>query len=156
MFTRADQYSLSSFDMVKNYLHGVDLFPIVQPLFHRSHVKILPLLYYYFHGKCSVELHSLIPSDHTFTSRTRYANSTESNFLLIQEKSSTQAAFSQVLLLCETDSCMRLPRTMASSSFDLIIFPPYFYNLNFLPPSLPLISQTSLCITIFTVIVYRE
>lgn len=86
MFTRADQYSLSSFDMVKNYLHGVDLFPIVQPLFHRSHVKILPLLYYYFHGKCSVELHSLIPSDHTFTSRTRYANSTESNFLLIQEK----------------------------------------------------------------------
>ena len=78
----AAQSSLSCLDRVQNRLRnlvGDDLFSSLQPLSQRRDVASLSLLYRYFHGKCSNELHSLVPPRQTFRARTRLATSVESN-----------------------------------------------------------------------------
>lgn len=42
-------------------LVGDKLLSITQTLSHRANVDGFPLNYLYFHGRCSVELHSLVP-----------------------------------------------------------------------------------------------
>lgn len=64
------QSSLSCLDWHQNDLHGlVDdvLFSTDQPLFHSLNTASLSLFSYYFHDKCSDDLHSLIRPIQTFT-----------------------------------------------------------------------------------------
>ena len=78
----AAQTSLSCLDRVQNRLRnlvGDDLFSTLPPLSLRRDVASLSLLYRYFHGRCSNELHSLVPPLQTFRVRTRLAAFTQSN-----------------------------------------------------------------------------
>ena len=68
--------SLSSLDRVQRrlrWLIGEELFNTLQPLSHRRDVASLSLFYRYFHGRCSEELHSLVPALRSFPVRTRFA-----------------------------------------------------------------------------------
>ena len=68
--------SLSSLDRVQRrlrWLIGEELFNTLQPLSHRRDVASLSLFYHYFHGRCSEELHSLVPALRSFPVRTRFA-----------------------------------------------------------------------------------
>ncbi len=78
----AAQTSLSCLNRVQNRLQnlvGDDLFSTLAPLSLRRDVASLSLLYRYFHGRCSNELHSLVPPLQTFRVRTRLAAFTQSN-----------------------------------------------------------------------------
>ena len=60
----ASQRSLSTLDSVQKRLLGLvgpDLYSTLQPLSHRPNVASISLFYRYFHGKCSHELHSVVP-----------------------------------------------------------------------------------------------
>ena len=68
--------SLSSLDRVQRrlrWLIGEELFNTLQPLSHRRDVASLSLFYRYFHGRCSEELHSLVPALQSFPVRTCFA-----------------------------------------------------------------------------------
>ena len=76
------QTSLSCLDRVQNRLRnlvGDGLFSTLAPLSHRREVASLALFYRYFHGKCSDELHALVPKVQKFSSMTRFATSTLQN-----------------------------------------------------------------------------
>lgn len=74
------QSSLSRLIKVQNrFLDFVANFPFCLPFPHRRKVASLSLFRRYFHSKCSVELHSLVPQILTFTGRTCCILSMKSN-----------------------------------------------------------------------------
>ena len=78
----SSQQALSTLDRVQKRMRGLvgdELFSSLQPLSHRRDVASLSLFYRYFHGKCSEELHSLVPPIKEFTRSTRFAKSTTSH-----------------------------------------------------------------------------
>ena len=80
----ASESSLSKLDQVQRrlrWLIGDELFNTLQPLPHRRNVASLSLFYRYFHGKCSDELHSLVPPIRSFPVRTRFAVSVHPFFV---------------------------------------------------------------------------
>ena len=77
IWSGASQRSLSSLDTVQRRLLGLighDLYSTLQPLSHRRNVASISLFYRYFHGKCSQELHSLVPPNRQFQRQTRFSN----------------------------------------------------------------------------------
>merc|ERR1711954_428911 len=74
--------SLSCLDRVQRrmrWLIGDNLFKTLQPLSHRRNVASLSLLYRYYSGKCSEELHQLVPPPKAFGKDTRLAVHTRQN-----------------------------------------------------------------------------
>ena len=74
--------SLSTLDRVQRRVRrlvGDELFKTLQPLSHRRNVSSLSLLYRYFYGKCSSELHAMVPKVLKFNRRTRLAVSVADN-----------------------------------------------------------------------------
>ena len=74
--------SLSCLDRVQRrmrWLIGDALFKTLQPLSHRRNVASLSLLYRYYSGKCSEELHQLVPPPKVFGKDTRLAMHTRQN-----------------------------------------------------------------------------
>ena len=74
--------SLTCLDRVKRrmrWLIGDALFKTLQPLSHRRNVASLTLLYRYYSGKCSEELHQLVPPPKVFGMDTRLAVHTRQN-----------------------------------------------------------------------------
>ena len=72
----ASKTALSSLDRVQRRVRGLvgdELFSSLQSLSHRRNVASLTLFYRYFNGKCSDELHSLVPPIKEFHHITRYA-----------------------------------------------------------------------------------
>ena len=68
--------ALSVLDRLQNrikYLIGDQLFQTLPTLGHRRNVACLSLFYRYFHGKCSTELHDLVPPQWKFNRNTRLA-----------------------------------------------------------------------------------
>ena len=77
LWAGASHRSLSALDSVQHRLKGLvgpDLYSTLQPLSHRRDVASISLFYRYFHGKCSTELHSLVPPLRVFRRQTRYSN----------------------------------------------------------------------------------
>ena len=75
----SSQQALLTLDRVQNRLRGLvgdELFSSLQALSHRRNVACLSLFYRYFYGKCSDELHSLVPPIREFPRSTRFAKST--------------------------------------------------------------------------------
>ena len=82
IWSGASDASLSSLDRVQRRLKrlvGEDLFATLQPLSHRRKVASLSLLYRYYNGKCSQELHDMVPPHMTFPRTTRYSSHTLSH-----------------------------------------------------------------------------
>ena len=83
----SSQQALSTLDRVQKRMRGLvgdELFSSLQPLSHRRNVASLSLFYRYFHGKCSDELHSLVPPIREFSRNTRFAKSTTSHPYFLQ------------------------------------------------------------------------
>ena len=75
----SSKHELSSLDRIQHRIHGLvgtELFSSLDSLGHRRNVASLSLLYRYFYGKCSDELHSLVPPIREFTRMTRFALTT--------------------------------------------------------------------------------
>ena len=73
----ASKSSLSSLDRVQHRLKclvGINLFSTLQPLSHRRNIASLSLFYRYYHGKCSRELHEMVPNHKKFNRNTRYSS----------------------------------------------------------------------------------
>lgn len=71
-----------SLDRVQNNLLCLmkkDIFFPLKSFSHRHKIESLSLLYLYFHGKCSDDLHSLDAPVQNVTTKTRQAMITESN-----------------------------------------------------------------------------
>lgn len=106
IWTWSAQFLLSSLDRVQNRLRslvGDDLFYTLQPLSRRYSIVSVSIIYWYIHGKRWDELYSLVQ---TFTTSTSHAISKESNqlhFLRISNVRKFYTAFSQEMLLWETD-----------------------------------------------------
>ena len=82
----AAQTSLSCLDRVQRrlrYLVGDELFSTLPPLSHRRDVASLSLFYRYYNGKCSKELHSLIPPKKEFGRETRLSRKSHEHTLSI-------------------------------------------------------------------------
>ena len=80
----ASQQSLSSLDRIQSrirYLVGDSLFSTLQPLSHRRNVASLALLYRYYNGRCSNELHEMVPPRKTFARNTRFSANVHPHFL---------------------------------------------------------------------------
>ena len=76
IWSGAPQRSLSILDRLQRRMKGLVgdvLFSTLQPLSHRRDVASLSLFYRYFNGKCSTELHGLVPPRRVFDRRTRFA-----------------------------------------------------------------------------------
>ena len=122
----AAQSSLACLDRVQNRLQnlvGSDLFTTLQPLSHRRNVASLTLLYRYFHGKCSVELHSLVPPLRTFSARTRFATSTETNHPFFLNTPPLRRKFHAESFFPRTTSLWnKLPRDCFPNGYNLKLF----------------------------------
>ena len=114
---------LSALDRVQRRMRGLvgeELFASLQSLSHRRNVASLSLFYRYFYGKCSDELHLLVPPVRDFPIRTRFAKSSEAHphFLKIATPR------------CKFHSDSFFPRTAAMwNSLPPECFPPE-YNLD--------------------------
>ena len=78
--------SLSILDRLQRRIKGLigdELFSTLHALSHRRDVASLSLFYRYFYGKCSDELHSLVPPLWNFGRRTRFAVNSHPFFLRI-------------------------------------------------------------------------
>ena len=78
--------SLSILDRLQRRIKGLigdELFSTLHTLSHRRDVASLTLFYRYFYGKCSDELHSLVPPLWNFGRRTRFAFNSHPFFLRI-------------------------------------------------------------------------
>ena len=83
----ASQQALSCLDRVQRrlrYLVGDSLFSSLQPLSHRRNVASLSLLYRYYNGKCSKELHEMVPPKRTFVRNTRFSSNVHPHFLEVE------------------------------------------------------------------------
>ena len=70
LWAGCSQQALSLLDRIQSRMRGLvgdELFASLPPLSHRRNVASLSLFYRYFQGKCSEELHSLVPKKHEFT-----------------------------------------------------------------------------------------
>ena len=79
--------SLSALDSVQHRLKGLvgpELYSTLQPLSHRRNVASISLFYRYIYGKCSTELHSLVPPLRVFRRQTRYSNDCAKHPFLLQ------------------------------------------------------------------------
>ena len=88
IWASSSQHALSALDRVQNRMRGLlgdGLFSSLQPLSHRRNVASLALFYRYINGKCSDELHSLVPKKREFPRCTRFADSSKRHphFLVI-------------------------------------------------------------------------
>ena len=118
----SSQQALSTIDRVQKRMRGLvgdELFSSLQPLSLRSNVASLSLFYRYFHGKCSDELHSLVPPIREFSRNTRFAKSTTSHPYFLQ------LPFTR----CVFHSNNFFPRTAAMWSVSEECFPAE-YNLD--------------------------
>ena len=82
----ASLVSLSCLDKIQNRLRplvGDALFSKLEPLSHRRNVASLSLLYRYYYGKCSEELHSLVPVLYKFPRRTRFSEINHPHYLSV-------------------------------------------------------------------------
>ena len=82
IWSGASKSSLSSLDKVQRRLRrlvGDNLFSTLQPLSHRRNVASLSLFYRYYNGKCSQELHEMVPHLKTFGRSTRYSSRVQEN-----------------------------------------------------------------------------
>merc|ERR1712101_94461 len=80
----AAQTALASLDRVQKRLRrliGDKLFKSLQPLHLRRNVSSLSLLYRYFHGQCSIELHAMVPPLKKYIQLTRSAEANHPYFL---------------------------------------------------------------------------
>ena len=118
----SSQHSLSSLDRIQNRMHGLvgdELFASLQTLSHRRNVASLALFYRYFHGKCSDELHSLVPKERLFLRSTRFAETSQSHphFLAIPESRRvfhSKSFFLRVAVLWNS-----LPPSCFTADYDL-------------------------------------
>ena len=109
----SSQLALSILDLVQKRMRclvGDDLFSSLQPLSHRRNVASLSLFYRYFHGKCSDELHSLVPPIREFTRSTRFSESASSHpyFLKLPR---TRCAFHANSFFPRTSAMWNAPST---------------------------------------------
>ena len=122
----AAQSTLTCLDRVQNRLRnlvGDELFSSLEPLSHRRDVASLSLPYRYFHGKCSDEIHSLIPKAQTFTARTRLATSPVANHLHFLRLPNIRRKFHADSFIPRTSSLWnKLPRDCFPSSYNLNTF----------------------------------
>ena len=80
LWAGCSQHVLSSLDRIQSRMRGLvgdELFASLPPLSHRRNVARLSLFYPYFQGKCSEELHSLVPQKREFPMRTRFSEASE-------------------------------------------------------------------------------
>ena len=119
----SSKHSLSSLDRIQYHIRGLvgeELFSSLQSLSHRRNVASLALLYRYFHGKCSDELHSLVPPLRVFKRNTRFA----------KEKDSHPYFLALPMVKHKFHATSFLPRTAAMwNALSLACFPPN-YNLD--------------------------
>ena len=88
---------------------GPDLYLTLQPLSHRRNDAIISLFYRYFHGKCSHELHSLVPSLRVFQRQTRYSNDCVKHPYFFQIPKSYHKFHETSLFPCTTKLWKSLP-----------------------------------------------
>ena len=117
------QTSLSSLDAVQKRLRslvGDELFGTLQPLSHRRDVSSLSLLYRYFHGRCSEELHQMVPPLKEFGRSTRLASRSHPYVLDIPKAKSkfhSQSFFPRTASIWN-----RLPQSSFPNTYDLGLF----------------------------------
>ena len=103
--------SLSILDRLQRRIKGLignELFSTLHTLSYRRDVASLSLFYRYFYGKCSDELHSLIPPLWNFGRRTRFAVNSHPFFLRIplsQTKFHADSFFPKKCKPLERSSC---------------------------------------------------
>ena len=81
----AAKTSLSCLDRVQRrlrYLVEDELYSTLPPLVHRRYVSSLSLFYRYLNGKCSSELHSLVPPKKESARETRLATNSHEHTLV--------------------------------------------------------------------------
>ena len=117
--------ALAGLDRIQNRLQGLvseELFSTLPPLSHRRNVATLALFYRYFHGKCSDELHSLVPLERNFRVRTRFAMTSKSHphFLTVPRTRCNFHADSFIPRVCKLWN--ELPRESFPAEYDLQTF----------------------------------
>ena len=119
----ASQHALSCLDRVQSrlrYLVGDSLFSSLQPLSHRRNVASLSLLYRYYNGKCSNELHEMVPPRRTFVRNTRFSSNAHPHFLEIETSHQNfhmQSFFPRTATLWNS-----LPADCFPESYNLVSF----------------------------------
>ena len=125
LWAGCSQHALSSLDKIQNRMRGLvgdELFASLQPLSHRRNVASLSLFYRYFQGKCSEELHSLVPKKREFTIPTRFSETCElhPHFLelsMARTEFHSKSFFPRVAAMWNS-----LPPTCFPANYDLDIF----------------------------------
>ena len=119
-FCKTSLYSLDAVQKRLRSLVGEELFKTLQPLSHRRNVASLSLFYRYFHGRCSDELHQMVPPLKKFGRRTRLANTSHQYVLDIPKAKSN--FHSQSFFPRTAGIWNRLPQSCFPDTYDLGLF----------------------------------
>lgn len=118
----------------------LNIFPCTALLFSKRNYENLSLFYFYFHGKCSHVLISVVPCVQIFRAKIRHAMYTATNNLHFLRISSIKKLLTADRFFREGASPMATILT-SSCIESIVISSVHFQNMHFLNPPLIFIHQ---------------
>ena len=125
LWAGCSQHALSTLDRIQSRMRGLvgdELFASLQSLSHRRNVASLSLFYRYIQGKCSEELHSLVPKKREFPIRTRFSEDCELHPHFLDLPKTRTASHSKSFFARAAALWNSLPPACFPADYDLDLF----------------------------------